>query len=515
MKFNTFFKLLTLLFFLVFSSYRAQAQGYGGLNLDIVNNSGYTNADIWLMWQQAASGVNTGNTFSMTDGNSNSVDLTSFQVAGYNTLTTPVQLSANNNYQNGFHINYVNSATLYVGISTNGNPFSSTSAPSPAIDTFMYMPFEATITGAQGDQSDLTAINYSSFPMSLASYSASNNFLQGASWASGTTASGIINTLTNTLGIGSANAVTNSSGNVVRVLGPSNQYNGVSNTTTYSTFQPLLAKLYAQQNDPTAPNFGTAIKLSYSGNGGYTANAIVTTNGAQAGYYGILITNIVANKGTSEADLTNPTLGTPLTGGAVLFPDSSTNQPLAVTIYSGVMHNSTNVGAAPSGYWTGDLTNAYSSLQSTLLASLSASIVTGFAGSTTLFPGTTNQYRALDANQWFNQNSPLAATNPGLFFDQLQPSTGGYYDPYFAQIEQLTSNQIYGSPYADRMSQWTVALNSTKAGPNSLPYSDWTNVASMVLTIGPVAAPEPSTYGLLGLGALSLLMLFYRIKRQS
>jgi len=459
------------------------------------------------MWQQAASGVNPNNTFNVTDGNGANITLNSFPVVfngtKYYNLSTPVQLSAYSSNNTTFHVNYVNGSDLFIGISTNGlNPFNSSAAPNPNGDPFKYMYMEATITGAQSDATDLTAINYASFPLNLATYQAgaitAANQLQQSSWPSGSSSTSIINALSNA--VGAANIVTDGAGNAVRVLGPSQQYNADNNTTTYATFQPLLGKLFNQQNDTNAPNYGAAIKLTYTGNGGYCADALVTSNAS--GYYGLIITNVVANKGQNQEALTNPNTGTALTGALILNPDSATNQPLAVTIYSGVIHGN-------AGIWTGDLATNHlgKSLQSTLLASLSTAIVTGFAGSTTLFPGTTNEYRSLDANQWFTQNSPTATTNPGLFFNQLQPTNGGYYDPYFAAVSDLSGNSMYGSPYADRMANWTVALNSTAYGANDTPYSNWTPVSTMVLTIGSTnSVPEPPLYPLFGLGIITIML---------
>jgi hypothetical protein len=72
----------------------------------------------------------------------------------------------------------------------------------------------------------------------------------------------------------------------------------------------------------------------------------------------------------------------------------------------------------------------------------------------------------------------------------------------------MTDYSVYGSPYADRYANWTVAINSTIYGPNSEPVSNWTPVDKWVITIG--AVPEPSTVVLLGMAGIACVCWRFR-----
>ncbi len=469
------------------------------LTLDFVNNyaSEYHDDQVWLMWAQSSSVLNPMNKFEVTYGNGTAVTLDNFS----SQQSTAVNLASNDIASKGMDITYANSATLYIGFGDT-NPFPTIAAPAFQTDKYQFMQVEITSTGAQADVADLTAINYFSFPLSLASYQAggatSANLLQSSGFGANTTDS-IISALQSTFS-GTAPEIIDDSNKLVRILGPSSTYTvgaGPSGFSTggYATFGNYLGLLYSQQENPD-PSQRSTLKLSYTGNGGYTADARITDDGS--GNYGVVIENVVQD--------TNSGPGTPVSGNITIFPDTPTNSPASVTIYSGVLH----VGA---GTISGELMG--SGLESTLLASLSASLVSGAAGSTTSFPGNTdpspdNQYRFQLSNSWFTQNSPSAGTDPGLFFDDLQ--TEAYYDDYFRVISQMSDFSLYGSPYADRFSGIDVTLFTTKYGLPSQPYSEWVPVDRLVVTIGPATVPEPCSFFLF---AASGLIMAHRPRRSS
>jgi hypothetical protein len=480
LRFTSIFVGLLTAMAMVVAASPAHAARENPLVLNFVNSFApqYSNDEIWLMWAQAPDpNTNPDNTFTATYGNGNVITLDHFD----GKQSTPVRLSDFDNASLGMNITYMNSATLYVGFSKTGhNPFDLNAAPSPNTATYKFMQLEVTATGEQADQADLTAINYFSFPMSLTTHAANGSTLQYSGFGT-RTADEIITKLQQTY-TGTGPEITDGSGNLVRILGPNSAYtlSPHSNTGGYSTFQNYLAMLYDQQEGVITPS--STLQLAYGGNTGYTADVEITQTGDG---YGIIIKNVVTG-----IDIGSPTS---VSGEITISPDTSTASPTSVTIYSGVLH-------AGDGSITGDLADPINGgLVSSLIASLSASLVTGAAGSSTLFPGSSDEYRALNSLAWFDQNSPLATTDPGLFFSELQLEK--FYDQYFAVIAEESDFTVYGSPFADRFSEWTVALQTTAFGPGDVPFSQWTPVTSMTLYIGPI--PEPSTLLLLaGAGAV-------------
>lgn len=410
------------------------------------------------MWQCA-------NTFKATYGDGEAIALKEFD----GKQSVPVQLCSHDIRTKGMNLESVNAATLYIAISKE-QPFSSDAAPSPNTETFPFMQVEITYSGQQADVADLTAINYFSFPMSLISFNGKDALqMSGFGTHSG---QHIIEALQNTYpknATGAYPVVKDNHGKVIRVLGPSSAYRispeHKQHTGGYSTFKDYLKALYEQQNG-TPP---CKVRLSYTGNGGYTADATVTKH---HGNYGVTIENVFVNDKRVD-------------GSIVLNPDNDNDSPTSVTIYSGVLHKD-------AGQPTGDFAKGkpHNDLVSTLLASLSASLVTGAAGSKTVFPGSKrahpeNEYRFQPSNTWFTQNSPTAKTDPGKFFKELQ-SDHSFYDRYFEVISKYSDYSLYGSPYADRFSNWSVAVNATRHGLPSQPYKDWTPVDSMLINIGPL-----------------------------
>jgi hypothetical protein len=454
------------------------------------NTTNYPAEQIWLMWAQSPSATNSENTFTATYGDGTQIKLATFpNTDKLNQLSVPVQLSTLDIHTKGMSLSYVNSATLYIAFA-NANPFASTDAPSPNTAQYPYMQVEITSKGAQADVADLTAINYFSFPLSLTSYKAGGatpaNLLQTSGFGSNS-AETILKALKGTY-TGKGPEISNKDGELIRVLGPSSSYTLGENQLTggFSTFRNYLAEIYTQQTASVNPS---PLKLSYTGDNGYTADAVVTKD--SNGNYGVTIQNVVANTNSNAPSPQNHAVN----GNITLSPDTvaadgvtPVNSPTSVTIYSGVPHE----GA---GTITGELAQGgqYNYLTDTLLASLSASLVTGAAGSSTPFPGNTsptplNQYRYQASNSWFTQNSPTDATSPGFFFEGLQPKNF-FYDTYFAVISKMGNYSLYGSPYADRFSKWAVAINATAYGLPSQPYNAWTPVDSMVINIGPTSQP--------------------------
>ncbi|WP_309399617.1 hypothetical protein [Cerasicoccus maritimus] len=485
------------------------------LEFEFNNNLGsVSSSDVWLMWQQSPSGSNTTNTFTVSykdySDNTHSITLDSFPstgtYAGLNQLSTPLQLSS----IKSMTLTSVNSGVLYFGLDEtgSGNPFSSSAAPSPQADTYAFETVEITSRGQQGDQGDLTAINYYSFPLNVQTYGTKsgvpNTLFQTSGFGANTrqsTYTALQNTFVSPTPSGYNPVITNGS-NTVRILGPAGYYfqNGSTTKFTtgpYHTFQGYLAQVYADQQASENP---TTTKLSYGGNGGYTADLTVTQHGEPGSEtYGIKIDNVVSNTNTTP---------TPVSGSIVVDPDDDDNTPTSTLLYTGTWND--NMG-------TVDQTITDSGLLATLVASASASFITGAVNSDTAFPGSSatppeNEFRFQESDDWFTQNPGNAATDPGLYFDELQPTpdelTEAYYDPFLSVITDLADYSIYGSPYADRYGEWGVDLNATVYGLDLDPVDKW------VITLG--AVPEPSHYTMMaGIAVLIGVVWLRRLDNSS
>ncbi|WP_269542939.1 PEP-CTERM sorting domain-containing protein [Cerasicoccus fimbriatus] len=469
------------------------------LDFEFKNNLGNLSSDnVWLMWQQ------TGGTFSVSYTNQSNQVINLTRDHFSNQLTTPIQLSD----VKSMNLSNVNSGILYFGLDETGggNPFNLSAAPSPQTATYAYEEVEMTFQGNQGDQGDLTAVNYYSFPINVQTYGTKNGVpntpFQSSGFGTNTRQASyaqLMQTFASPTPSGYNPVIQNSNSQTVRILGPAAYYFQNGSTTQFSTgpyhtFQGYLGQVYANQQAATNP---TTTTLTYSGNGGYSADVTVTQHGEPGSEtYGITIDNVVSNTNTTP---------TPVSGSIVVNPDEAGNTPLSTLIYTGTWND--NMGTVSQAIID-------SGLLDTLVASLSASFITGAVNSKTDFPGSgatppLNEFRFQESLEWFMQNAGNATTDPGLYFEQLQgtPSalTEAYYDPFLATISELAGYSIYGSPYADRYGEWGVDLNSTVFGPDLDPVDKW------VITLGTV--PEPSHYAMIA-GAVALLGVVWLRRRR-
>jgi len=410
--------------------------------------------------------------------------------------------------------------------------------PSDPSYTTSYQNFELTYTRTNnGDQGDITAINYMGSIVGISSYASSNATgtpLQSVGYKTNVSVSSLLADFTNNIGSNAygnttvSSIVTNSSGNVVRVVGPSSFIGGLGDGLgSYSNFSDYLG--YVQ----TSP-YSNTLMSNYSGYstvpggpsvGGIQTNVLVTfvmtnqvTGNASNGYGLSDLGNVILVYTPYSNNVPQPGITTStITGLQFQVPASYTNATNGVFpsgaaqfIY-GASSGIHNYFVANSAYTTlqsdlsvfvdGANSNAMLDVTAQIEGEISQAFDFGLAGSTNL---ATNgvPIGEMPSGMWWqatNGVSPFsgAETNPA------------YYNAYAALIANASSNQVYSTPYSDRFS------GSNSPLINDTYYSN-TKVNSWLITTGdPLAVsgvPEPSSFMLFGI-TLILGFVGYRLRR--
>lgn len=410
-----------------------------------------------------------------------------------------------------------------------------------------YQNFELTYTGTnKGDQGDITAINYMGAFLSISSFqsaNASGTPLQTVGFLQSNTAqaASALQTFTNVIGPNgygnttTASIVTNSAGNVVRLIGPS-QFGGQSNGLgSYTNFAAYLGNVQTS-------TYSNTILSNYSGyntvqggptpDNGNQTNIVVTfvlTNtvtGDSANGYGLTAIGTVTTIQTAyfNGAATGTTITNTFSGITFAVPATYTNstnvyQTAAAQFIYGASSGTnnyfvqnaaySNLAALLSGsdggaaFVDGANSNSWVDVQSQIAGELSAAFAFGLAGSTN-----TNASGVAIGNmpsaQWW------IASNGVLPFSGTQ-SNSSYYDIWASLIDNISSNRVYGYAYSDRFG----GSNSPLINDLSL---NGTNIGSWGITIGAplvgadISVPEPSTYVLFILGAVALGIIGRRKK---
>ena len=397
-----------------------------------------------------------------------------------------------------------------------------------------YQNFELTYTGTNsGDQGDITAINYMGSLVNISSYQSTNAIgtaLQTVGYNANISAASLLQTFTNTIGSNGygnttlSSIVTNSAGNVVRVIGPSSFIGaGSSGLATYTNFSDYLGYVQTSTYSNTTLSNSSAYNTTAGGSSaGYQTNVnviFVMTNqvtGTASNGFGLSATGNItlvytsyfngSNTGTTNqiisgiqfqvpASYTNSTNGVyPSQAAQFIYGASSGNANYFVQ-----NSNYTALQSALASYVDGGNSNAMLDVTSQIAGEISQAFAFGLAGSTNL---ATNGMiiGSMPSGMWWQQSNgvtPFAGAE----------TNSAYYSIYAALIAQASSNRVYGSPYSDRF-----------GGSNSPLINDLvlngTNIGSWMISIGAplagVGVPEPSTYLLFGLGALTVVIAYRR-----
>ena len=493
----------------------------------IFDQRGY-GGNVWIQVQDPFYG--TANNFKATYANgAKSIDFT------YNLnqvlMSVPVKLSDIG--AGGLNITFSESAVFYVFYDDpTGN--SRTAAPSQAVSTQRFMPFELTMMGGTGDQGNLTAINYFTAPLSIRSYQ--NNpiqnpaepVLQQTGFGSATAAQ--IGARFAAATGGNPNAVVkDANGNIVRYLGPTNTFSG---TNPWPSFIPYTLSIHAANQSTTiqrtngfnfaAPDnlpvyqFGADMIATANADGSITITGNITVSGnaqIMTGPYGNpqppnYVYDAPTNTWTgywsgatfsfpvsdpSDPDITPDTFNNAIYDQTDTVNVKGTNKK--VVYYTGQAWNDfqtftqntlqdptkpynntvppSNLNYNPS---LDDL-GAYNTTRSMFIGEVTTGLIGGFFNSNYEPGGVPPAIKNMFSNNWWS-------LNPIVAFSKIQPQNP-YYNIYANVVFDTSNNTVYGVPYSDRFGSGPL-VNTVKY--NGVDVNYWVLGAGAPLSL-PNALP--------------------------
>lgn len=419
------------------------------------------------------------------------------------------------------------SAAIYVSYGTNMpvskysiSGISPSAPPDPSYD-IPYQNFEITYDGGLGDQGDITTINFFTSALGIKSFASSDatgQVLQSAGFHNPTAT--IAAQLAALTGNNPTAVLTNSSGQVTRVIGPTQYGAGAPNANDfgpYPDFNDYFAAVAALPvNKTTISNvsaYNTTSKPADS-TSDYTNAAVqfvLGTNSVTSSTDGYRLESagaiqVVTTVYTWTGTGTDHNPGTPTTNTyndvkLIVDPKGVNGAQVALTniasayVYFGDASPGVDYIAVSGAGW-GSFTNAMNGfvdgggtaagtvVNAQILGELSAAFSAGFIGSTnTVAQYGTTPLGELPSADWWNLTNVIA-------FADVQDATN-FFNTYANVIYQNSSNSIYGMVYSDRFIHNTTLVNTTQ-------YNS-TDVGSWLVSIGDpiMGIPEPTAACLL------------------
>jgi len=469
----------------------------------------------------------------------------SYQIAGGG-ATTVTDLSAVrlSDVLNGtFTLGSRSGAQVRAGFGMT-NPFSN-SAPPGIFDNFAYTLAEWTINGSSQDNFDVSYEDTFAFPTAV-SVTNGGTGPQSATFTAGTQAADVINRFRATMPTtptgpsafeptqgqsGFGPLVSTGYSGAERWIGSSKNFSTQSNSAMQRgefiyapSFNGYLG--YLQANEPTRMVNGESITgwyIDYSGEmpgaaaPGYSGYVSITGD-AQSGF-GIEIHHVRVGTNATAPFYADPSAGDAVTGkvtitpngASIKFENNGTPDGTTIegnwtdaTIYSGASLLNPDFGAGPVISGTGAFAEGGSFFNegiASLIATLSASMVTGLLGSDLYTDGLAKQSNPEGLAFFFES----LTREDGLteLFDQatFDGNSEEYYDPFFAALSEFTDLEpVYLSPFNDRFSNFSPDIN--------LGSGD----AEIIWELGITEVPEPCVSALVGGMAIAVFIGFRRCR---
>lgn len=391
-----------------------------------------------------------------------------------------------------FRVATASSVAVYL---TYGNQFSSLAA-APGFFTNsagglnVFQNFEITRVGGNGDQGNLTNINYFTAPLSITSYAGTTQLQQ--TQFNKTTAQ-VYSALET---ISPASKIVNS-GTTLRFVGPSTY--PPAQVPPFQSFIPYMqaantsgvsniirnANAFNSADDANNYNFTLNLTTSFTTDGGGDPTALVLS--------GSITTEVKDNgNGTftpgptfSDASVTIDMTNADDFNG-IVYGQAFGQYPNDVSFGSGWTDFQNYVNAPANGIQD---SGAYNTTQNLAVGEITSAILMGFLANTTIVDGTA--LNDMPSNEWWKLD-PLQA------FSEVQ-SNDEYYNQWGNEIYAASNNGSYSIPYADRLGTGPLV--------NSVNFNNQFVTSWQVGIYDPVSVvPEPATVGLLMFGVMGLLL---------
>jgi len=476
----------------------ASASTDAGLNLLFEDNSAaYDPSDVWITFDNGGGAT----PFDVTYNGGTAVTIAGGGTPNH--LSNPIQLSTVTDQT--FSINSVSSVAVFVSY---GDPFTVLNA-SPSFFSgsvsagISYQNFEITRTGGNGDQGNLTNINYFTAPMSIKSYSASydsgNTPLQSVGFHQ--TTAQVASSLAS---LSPTNSVTEG-GTLRRYVGPSTW----TTNPPYASFANYLSSVHTSAVTNTIKNSNAFLTNGATSSTGKNYNFTFNMTSSVAADNSIQLTGAITTAVTDNASgITTPgatynNANITLSGAdmsklnSILYGQTANPADLNTAVtwgqgwddWAAFVQNPTNdlTDSFPVGDTMEELT-----LSATAIGEISSAILMGFLGNTTVVEGTA--LNDMPSEDWWK-------LDPSQAFDDIQGDSDNY-NQWANAIYAASDNGAYSIPYSDRLGKGPL-VNSVQYTIEATSY----DVDKWVVGFGdPVSEiPEPASMTLLLLGGAALL----------
>ena len=373
-----------------------------------------------------------------------------------------------------------NSSAIFVCYD-NPSTFPASGEPYYFNSPLRYQPFELTMTGSVSDSGNLTAINYFTAPLGIASYQndpiaqPGQTPLQRIGWKAGT---GAIAAWFSSPAINASNAVVKVNGQIIRYIGPSSyDPNNASLPNPWPSFLP-----YTQAINSASTTFNLNNSVQYNLNNGtnvfhlnLTASAAADGSLSATGSITVSILGSQAAPTVYSNVAVSVPAATPASFNAVIYGGNNidyTGSPpypdhaLGYATITGVTDFKTYVG---NNYSTqsGDPYMPYTQFMDFIFGELATSLLGGFV----LSP-----YGSQPSSSWWTL---------GKAFSLVQ-SNPNYYNRYANVVYTLSNNEVYSTSYTDRFGK--VSINSVQYGGASV--NSWVVGIGAPLPAGLATAPQ-------------------------
>lgn len=485
--------------------YMAFAQP-SSLQLIFNNQSSYsgTNAgnDLYIYFSNGAAAVPAPD-FNVTYNGGTAVTFGNFvsnNTTFQNYLSDGIPLSTVAN--STFTVTTASSVAVYIGY---GNTFDTLSSapgflPGAVSANKTFQNFEITRVGGNGDQGNLTNINYFTAPLSITSYNGTTQ-LQSVGF---TKSAAQIAAALQAVSPGSAVSV---GGQVVRYVGPSTYT--PAETPPFQSFLPYLNAV-GNVTTPVANTIQNANGFNTDGSNGqngsnylfgfsyqtsYTTNATGVTALVLSGNITTTVKDNATGNTTAGPTFTNASVTINATNQAnfdgLVYGQSAGQYPSTVTWGPGWSQFENFVNTASNNLTA---SGAYATTQNLAIGEITSAILMGFLGNTKIVNGMA--LNTMTSEEWWKLN-PLQA------FSEVQQNPD-FYNQWANEIYLASTNGSYSIPYSDRLGTGPLV--------NSVFYNNNYVTSWEVGVYDPV--PEPSATVLL-VGGLGFLGWICRRARRS